>query len=80
GRCWGRFAPQREQAPSPQVIRAWPRLASRIAATYEEHGLILAAILQRQSDQAQQLLKTHIELSKQEVRKITLHRLAVARG
>jgi DNA-binding FadR family transcriptional regulator len=42
--------------------------------------LILEAILQRQSDQAQQLLKTHIELSKQEVRKITLHRLAVARG
>ncbi|MBK5437393.1 GntR family transcriptional regulator [Pseudomonas sp. TH32] len=53
---------------------------SRIAATYEEHGLILGAILQRQSDQAQQLLKAHIEVSKQEVRKITLHRLAVARG
>ncbi|QJI37580.1 GntR family transcriptional regulator [Pseudomonas sp. ADAK13] len=53
---------------------------SRIVATYEEHGLILGAILQRQSDQAQQLLKAHIEASKQEVRKITLHRLAVARG
>lgn len=53
--------------------------ASRIAATYEEHGQILAAILQRQTDQAQHLLKRHIELSKQAVREITLHRLHMAR-
>ncbi|MEW5714752.1 MULTISPECIES: GntR family transcriptional regulator [Pseudomonas] len=53
--------------------------ASRIAATYEEHGQILAAIVQRQGDQAQQLLKRHIELSKQAVREITLHRLHMAR-
>jgi DNA-binding GntR family transcriptional regulator len=53
--------------------------APRIAATYEEHGQILTAILQRRSDQAQQLLKRHIELSKQAVREITLHRLHVAR-
>jgi DNA-binding GntR family transcriptional regulator len=51
----------------------------RIAATYEEHGRILGAILQRRIDKAQQLLKTHIEISKKEVRKITLHRLHVAR-
>lgn len=51
----------------------------RIAATYEEHGRILRAILQRRTEQAQQLLKTHIEISKKEVRKITLHRLHVAR-
>lgn len=53
---------------------------SRIAATYEEHASILDAISARHRDLAQQLLKTHIEVSKQEVRKITLHRLAVARG
>lgn len=51
----------------------------RIAATYEEHGRILSAILQRRTDKAQQLLKTHIEISKKEVRKITLHMLHVAR-
>jgi DNA-binding GntR family transcriptional regulator len=53
--------------------------ALRIAATYEEHGQILAAIVQRQGDQAQHLLKRHIELSKQAVREITLHRLHMAR-
>ncbi|TWC65042.1 GntR family transcriptional regulator [Pseudomonas sp. SJZ103] len=53
--------------------------APRIAATYEEHGQILAAIVQRQGDQAQQLLKRHIELSKQAVREITLHSLHMAR-
>ncbi|QDG60384.1 GntR family transcriptional regulator [Pseudomonas sp. NIBRBAC000502773] len=53
--------------------------APRIAATYEEHGQILAAIVQRQADQAQHLLKRHIELSKQAVREITLHRLHTAR-
>lgn len=53
--------------------------APRIAATYEEHGQILTAILQRRSEQAQQLLKRHIELSKQAVRAITLHRLHTAR-
>ena len=53
--------------------------ASRIAATYEEHGQILTAILQRRCDQAQHLLKRHIELSKQAVREITLHRLQMAK-
>ncbi|KAF1009925.1 MAG: HTH-type transcriptional repressor RspR [Pseudomonas fluorescens] len=52
---------------------------ARIAATYDEHARILDAILQRRSDQAQHLLKTHIEASKQAVREITLHRLHVAR-
>lgn len=53
--------------------------APRIAATYEEHGQLLAAIVQRQGEQAQHLLKQHIELSKQAVREITLHRLHMAR-
>lgn len=53
--------------------------APRIDATYAEHGQILNAILQRRTEQAQQLLKNHIDVSKQEVRKITLHRLHTAR-
>ena len=36
--------------------------------------------MQKKVDQAQLLLKTHIEQSKAEVRKITLHTLQVARS
>lgn len=52
---------------------------SRIDATYTEHGKILRAVLQRRADQGQLLLKTHIEESKAEVRKITVHMLHTAR-
>jgi len=52
----------------------------RIEATYVEHGKILRAVLQRRADQAQMLLKSHIEESKAEVRKITLHMLHSARN
>jgi DNA-binding GntR family transcriptional regulator len=52
----------------------------RIDATYAEHGKILRAILQRKTDQAQLLLRSHIEQSKVEVRKITLHTLHEARA
>jgi len=51
----------------------------RIEATYTEHGKILRAILQRKPDQAQLLLRAHIDQSKAEVRKITLHTLHEAR-
>ncbi|MCW5664921.1 MAG: GntR family transcriptional regulator [Piscinibacter sp.] len=51
----------------------------RIDATYVEHAKILRAILQRKLDQAQLLLKSHIEQSKAEVRKITLGTLHEAR-
>jgi DNA-binding GntR family transcriptional regulator len=54
--------------------------ASRIEATYVEHAKILRAVMQKKADQAQLLLKTHIEQSKAEVRKITLHTLQAARG
>jgi DNA-binding GntR family transcriptional regulator len=54
--------------------------ADRIEATYAEHAKILRAVLQRRSEQAQLLLRSHIEQSKLEVRKITLHALAVARA
>ena len=47
----------------------------RIEATYAEHAKILRAIIQRKPDQAQLLLRAHIEQSKAEVRKITLHAL-----
>lgn len=53
--------------------------ADRIDATYQEHAKILRAVLQRKADQAQLLLKSHIEQSKVEVRKITLHQLQLAR-
>ena len=52
----------------------------RIEATYAEHAKILRAVIQRKADQAQLLLKTHIDQSKAEVRKITLHTLHEARA
>jgi len=51
----------------------------RIAATYEEHAQILRLLIQRKGAQAMILLKSHIEASKAEVRKITLHMLHTAR-
>jgi DNA-binding GntR family transcriptional regulator len=50
----------------------------RIGYTYIEHGQILRAILARKAARATQLLRGHIETSKSEVRKISLHRLHVA--
>lgn len=51
----------------------------RVELTYEEHARILGAILSRRCEEAQLLLKAHIEVSKAEVRKITLHMLHSAR-
>ena len=53
--------------------------SQRIQDTYQEHAKILRAILQRRVDQALLLLRSHIETSKAEVRKITLHMLHSAR-
>ena len=50
----------------------------RIHYTYIEHGQILRAILARKSARALELLQAHIGTSKQEVRKISLHRLHLA--
>jgi DNA-binding GntR family transcriptional regulator len=52
---------------------------NRIEATYDEHAKILRTVIQRRTEDAQRLLKTHIEASKAEVRKITLHMLYEAR-
>ena len=54
--------------------------AGRVAATYDEHAQLLRSILRRKSDHACLLLKSHIEASKHAVRKITLHRLFMARN
>jgi DNA-binding GntR family transcriptional regulator len=52
--------------------------AERIQYTYEEHGAILRAIFARKPQQATLLLRSHIEQSKLEVRKISIHRLHMA--
>jgi len=54
--------------------------ADRVDATYSEHAKILRAVIQRKAVQAQLLLKSHIEQSKAEVRKITLATLHEARA
>jgi len=50
----------------------------RIIYTYLEHGQILRAVLARNAARAVKLLRAHIEASKAEVRKISLHRLHLA--
>jgi len=52
--------------------------AERIQATYDEHAAILRAVLARKPQQATLLLRSHIERSKLEVRKISIHRLHMA--
>ncbi|HEX7645540.1 MAG TPA: GntR family transcriptional regulator [Burkholderiaceae bacterium] len=52
---------------------------ARIEATYEEHGRILEHILHHRAAEALDMLNGHIEGSKAEVRKITLHMLYAAR-
>ena len=51
----------------------------RITATYDEHAKILRAVLARRAEPAKLMLRTHIEASKAEVRKITIHKLHSAR-
>jgi len=51
----------------------------RISATYDEHAKVLRAILARRAEPAKLLLRSHIEASKAEVRKITIHKLHSAR-
>jgi DNA-binding GntR family transcriptional regulator len=54
--------------------------ADRIEATYQEHAKVLRAVMQRKTAQAQLLLRSHIEQSKVEVRRITLHAMHQARA
>jgi len=52
----------------------------RVATTYHEHAKLLRLLRRGQLTELQILLRAHIELSKQEVRKITLHMLHEARS
>lgn len=52
---------------------------ARVEATYDEHARILRAIMRRRADEAERLLRAHIEQSKLEVRHITLDMLHRAR-
>jgi DNA-binding GntR family transcriptional regulator len=70
----------REIADRIRIVRRLEfTMPERIAKTYAEHAQILRAIVRRKTDQALMLLRTHIELARGEVRKITLHKLALAR-
>jgi len=52
--------------------------SERITRTYDEHAAILRAILTRKTQHAVMLLSSHVEESKLEVRKISVHRLHLA--
>lgn len=54
-------------------------VAARIDEAYVHHGKILRAVLARKTPQATLLLRSHIDVSRAEIRHITLHRLALAR-
>lgn len=54
-------------------------MKNRVEATYVEHAKILRALMRRRSEEAQMLLRSHIEASKAEVSKITLHMIYEAR-
>jgi DNA-binding GntR family transcriptional regulator len=54
--------------------------AHRIDKTYDEHAQILRAVIRRRGEEAARMLRSHVESSKSEVRKITLHRLYTARA
>ena len=49
--------------------------AHRVSNTYDEHAAILRAIQRHKPDQAELLIRAHIDRSQIETRKITLHRL-----
>ena len=71
----------RELAERIRIIRRLDFTSpERVRATYAEHAQILRKILRRKADDAIMLLKMHIETSKAEVRKITLHRLHSVRS
>lgn len=53
---------------------------SRIDVTYEEHGNILSLMLLGNEERAISALKEHIEISKNTVREITLHRIQTAKS
>lgn len=70
----------REITERMRIIRRLDFLKpERVAATYDEHAKILSAVQKGRPDEAQRLLRAHIEQSRIEVRKITLGMLYQAR-
>jgi len=51
----------------------------RIEAAFEEHIKILNAVISRRAEQAEMLVRSHINASRAEIRQITLHKLIEAR-
>jgi len=51
----------------------------RIEKTYEEHGSILQALLAQDFAQAEDLIRRHIDTSRDEIRKITVYNMSVRR-
>ena len=70
---------QRNRREVSEKLRIIRPQAPRSGTTYAEHGTILPAIAEPRCEEAQQLLRTHIETSKAKVRKITQHMLHSAR-
>jgi DNA-binding FadR family transcriptional regulator len=52
---------------------------ARIDAIDQEHAKILRVVLQHRGEPARMMLRAHVQTSKADVRKITLHRLHEAR-
>ena len=52
--------------------------SSRITAAYDEHANLLRALIKRKQELAEVLLKSHIAVSRTEIRNLTLHRLSEA--
>ncbi|CCB66748.1 MULTISPECIES: GntR family transcriptional regulator [unclassified Hyphomicrobium] len=52
----------------------------RIAVAYDEHSQILAAVEARDAALSERLIRHHIETSRIEIRKLTLHHMAIATG
>ena len=68
-----------DQVPDAAKGKSCFTVADRVDATYDEHAAILTAILKNRVQEAQRLVRAHIEHSKIEVRKITLDALHEAR-
>jgi DNA-binding GntR family transcriptional regulator len=81
-----------ELADNAEMLRAYDRLTdririvrrldfispARIVATYVEHDAILRAIDRRQGAKVERLIRGHIATSREEIRRITFHQMAMA--
>jgi DNA-binding GntR family transcriptional regulator len=71
----------RELTERMRIVRRLDFFKSdRVSSTYAEHAQILGAVQKGRREEAQRLLRAHIERSRIEVRKITLEMLYQARN